>query len=175
MIVVKLGGSLYDHPALRDGLNQWLADHPGPVLLVPGGGDIADGVRAFDKLHAVGEEAAHWAAVRALNVAGDLLASLVTRKDVEVLDAFAFAKEDERRPDRLPHTWDVTTDSIALRVAVVRNATKLVLLKSNDLRPMTWDAAALMGFVDRHFPKVAAGVPFPIEVVNFRRYLDGQR
>lgn len=175
MIVVKLGGSLYDHPDLRGGLNQWLADQPGPVLLVPGGGEIADGVRAFDKRHGVGEEAAHWAAVRSLTVAGVLLAALVTRKDVEILDAFAFAREDEGRPDRLPHTWDVTTDSLALRAAVVRNAAKLILLKSNDLRPMTWEAAALMGFVDPHFPKIAAGVPFPIEVVNFRRYLDGQR
>ncbi|QEL16608.1 amino acid kinase family protein [Limnoglobus roseus] len=169
MIVVKLGGSLYDHPRLRDGLNHWLEAVPSSVLLVPGGGIIADGVRAFDELHRVGEEAAHWAAVRSLTVAAELVRAIVTRPDVEVLDALAFCRDEDQA---LPHTWDVTTDSIAARVAMVRNASKLVLLKSKDRPAGSWELASRQGFVDRHFPTVVRGVPLPIEVVNFRQWLD---
>jgi hypothetical protein len=69
----------------------------------------------------------------------------------------------------------VTSDSIAARAAVVFGAGRLVLLKSVDVPPGTpWEYAVGRGWVDRHFPKVVAGAAFAIEVVNFRRVLDGQ-
>ena len=77
------------------------------------------------------------------------------------------------RPGALPHTWAVTTDSIAARAAVVYGAERLVLLKSVDVPAgTTWEVAAERGWVDRHFPHVIANAPFPVEVVNFRRVLD---
>lgn len=169
MIVVKVGGSLYDHSRLRSGLNRLLEPLAGPVLLVPGGGTIADGVRAFDATHAVGEAAAHWAALRSLTVAADLLRAIVARPGVDVLDAFAFCRDEDAT---LPHTWAVTTDSIAGRAAVVRRATRLLLLKSADRPAGSWEDASRAGFVDRHFPAVIRGVQFPVEAVNFRRRLD---
>lgn len=73
----------------------------------------------------------------------------------------------------MPHSWDVTTDSIAARVALVHGAERLVLLKSVDVPSGTpWEEAAARGWVDAHFPKVAAELTCPIEVVNFRRVLD---
>ncbi len=46
MIVVKVGGSLFDHPALGPGLRDFLQTlAPNEVLLVPGGGPVADAVR----------------------------------------------------------------------------------------------------------------------------------
>lgn len=171
MIVVKLGGSLYDHPRLRDDLNRWLDTLVGPVILVPGGGEIADGVRAFDQLHGIGEEAAHWAALRSLTVAADLLKAIVARPNVDVLDAFVFCRDEDRV---LPHTWAVTTDSIALRVTMVRRAERLILLKSSDRPAGSWEDAARVGFVDEFFPALAPDGPL-IDVINFRQWLDGQR
>lgn len=171
MTVVKVGGSLYDHPRLGPGLDRYLAGLPGPVLLVPGGGPAADVVRAWDRVHRLGEEAAHWLALRSLTLTAAFLAGLVRRDGVTVLDPWAFAVEDEGRPGSLPHTWDVTTDSIAARAAVVRRAGRLVLLKSIDVPAGTaWAAAAANGWVDRHFPTVATGLR--VEAVNFRRMLD---
>lgn len=170
MIVVKVGGSLYDHPRFRDGLNRWLETIPGPGLLVPGGGIIADGVRDFDRLHGIGEEAAHWAALRSLAVTADLLRAIVIRRDVDVLDAFAFCRDEDTL---LPHTWAVTTDSIALRVATVERAERLILLKSQDRPAGSWEDAARLGFVDAFFPALVPEGPPMIEVVNFRRWLDG--
>ncbi|MBA4063774.1 MAG: uridylate kinase [Isosphaera sp.] len=174
MIVVKVGGSLFDHPRLGPGLRAYLAAlAPADVLLVPGGGPVADAVRQLDRAHGLGEEAAHWLALRALAVTAAFLRALPFGSRLNVLDCFAFAAEDEGRPGALPHTWDVTTDSIAARVAVVNRADRLVLLKSVDVPPgVLWDQAADRGWVDRHFPTVAAGLACPVEVVNFRRALD---
>jgi hypothetical protein len=73
----------------------------------------------------------------------------------------------------LPHSWDVTSDSIAARAALVYGAERLVLLKSVDVPPGTpWDEAAARGWVDAHFSHVVSGAPFAVEVVNFRRVLD---
>ncbi|MBI5760625.1 MAG: uridylate kinase [Planctomycetales bacterium] len=62
--------------------------------------------------------------------------------------------------DTLPHTWDVTSDSIATWVAVLLEASELVLLKSTALPTgITFDQAAADGLVDRHFPRVADKLP----------------
>ena len=90
-----------------------------------------------------------------------------------VLDCYAFAVEDESRPDHLPHSWDVTSDSIAARAAVVFHAERLILLKSTDIPPgMHWTEAARRGWVDPHFPKLVAAHDLRVEAVNFRRRLD---
>ena len=179
MIVVKVGGSLYDHPGLGPGLRAYLAElAPEPVLLVPGGGLFGDAVRQLDAAHRLGEEAAHRIALRSLAAPAAFLHHLVFSPSpcggggrgegsVCLLDADRFADDPE-----LPHSWAVTTDSIAARAAVVYGAARLVLLKSMDIPPGTpWPLAAERGWVDRHFPHVVAGLGIPIEAVNFRRRL----
>lgn len=176
MIVVKVGGSLFDHPGLGPGLRAFVETLDGPVLLVPGGGDLADAVRTLDRVHGLGEEQAHWLALLSLAVTGQLLRSLTLGfiPRVKVLDCFQFARDDEPHPGVLPHTWAVTTDSIAARVAVVYRASRLILLKSIDIPDgAPWPVAAANGWVDAHFPSVVADAPFPIQAVNFRRMLDG--
>ncbi|AWM35834.1 hypothetical protein [Gemmata obscuriglobus] len=80
MIVVKVGGSLYDHPALGPALCAFVESlQPAEVLFVPGGGEVADAVRALDRTHALGEEAAHWVALRALSVTAAFLERIVGR------------------------------------------------------------------------------------------------
>lgn len=168
MIVVKVGGSLYDHPGLGPGLRAYLAGlAPEPVLLVPGGGPFGDAVRALDAAHGLGEAAAHRVALRSLAAPAAFLQHLVGDA-AAVLDADAFAAADPA----LPRSWAVTTDSIAARAAAVTGASRLVLLKSVDIPPgRPWAEAAARGWVDRHFPLVVAGASFVTEPVNFRRRL----
>ena len=204
MIVVKVGGSLFDSPALGPALRAFVESlAPADVLLVGGGGPVADAVRELDRVHGLGEEAAHWLALRSLGVTRALLRALIAEEpnpptpfpkreggagvtppsllgkgvgglgsSLHILDPFTFAQEDETRPGALPHTWAVTTDSIAARVALVYRAERLILLKSVDVPPGTpWEAAAASGWVDAHFPQIAPLLPCPVEVVNFRRAL----
>jgi 5-(aminomethyl)-3-furanmethanol phosphate kinase len=184
--VVKVGGSLYDLPDLGPRLRYWLAkDAPPRVLLVPGGGPTADVVRAFDQRFRLGEEAAHWLALRALTVNAHLLAELVGGPvvgdwgecpaawgagRVPVLDGFAFAAADEVRPDHLPHSWAVTSDSLAARAAVVGEAGRLILLKSVGIpEGIDWSEAARRGWVDAWFPSVLRQRPgLRVTTIAFR-------
>jgi hypothetical protein len=86
---------------------------------------------------------------------------------IAVLDAFFFAHADTA----LPHTWEVTTDSIAARAAVVWKADRLILLKSIDVPPGTpWDEAAARGWVDGYFTRALAGFAGRVEAVNLRTW-----
>jgi 5-(aminomethyl)-3-furanmethanol phosphate kinase len=174
VIVVKVGGSLFDHPRLAPGLRACLDSlAPAEVMLVPGGGAVVDAVRELDRVHGLGEEVSHGLAVWALGVSSEFLTHTVARDPrVTVLDCYQFVVEDESRPGALPHSWDVTSDSLAARAAVVFGAERLVLLKSVDVPSGTpWEEAAARGWVDPHFAKVVADAAFAVEVVNFRRVL----
>jgi 5-(aminomethyl)-3-furanmethanol phosphate kinase len=194
-IVVKVGGSLYDWPDLAARLSDWVRPfvrQGTPLLVVPGGGPTADAIRRFDRDHGLGEETAHWLALRALTLNAHVLAALLPgaavvetpedaarlgpRRLLTVLDAHAFARDDERRPGRLPHTWAVTSDSLAARVADVAGARRLVLLKSVTVPGgMDWAEAARCGFVDELFAQVLArrATPFAVSAVNLRAWPPG--
>src|SRR5262249_32500141 len=141
-VVVKVGGSLFDLPDLGQRLQGWLNAHAMPqAVLIPGGGPTADGVRALDRRFGLGEEKAHWLALRAMTLNAYFLANLLERATVvgsaeacarvwgdsglPVLDAFAFAERDDAQPGHLPHSWDVTSDALAARVAQVLQARQL--------------------------------------------------
>ena len=67
----------------------------------------------------------------------------------------------------LPATWDVSSDSIAARLAALSGAQELVLLKSafpSSSRPAE---LVRLGFVDRVFPKALEGVA-RARIVNLR-------
>jgi 5-(aminomethyl)-3-furanmethanol phosphate kinase len=178
MIVVKVGGSLYDHPRLGPALRAYLESlAPDDVLLIPGGGDLVEAVRKLDRAHGLGEEASHWLALQAMNVTGDFLKRLIELpafgSRVRIPDCRAFAWDDIGRHAELPHSWDVTADSIAARMAVVYKAKRLILLKSIEIPSGTsWIEAAEKGWVDSYFPQAIAGASMTVEAVNFCRYLD---
>ncbi len=181
MMLVKVGGSLFDHPKLGPVLAEWLAiQSETKILLVAGGGRFANAVRQMDRIHKLGEEASHWAALASLAAPAAVLKAMLEPynlpKELEFIDCLAFAQSDDDKPMSLPHTWQVTTDSLAARIAVVHGCTRLVLLKSLEIPEGTsWDVAAKNGWIDEHFPTIANSATFLIEMVNFRIWLDQTR
>jgi aspartokinase-like uncharacterized kinase len=193
--VIKVGGSLLDLPDLGERLRQWLGRLPTQaVVLVPGGGRLADVIRLLDNQHDLGPETAHWLALRAAAVNAPFLAALlkpqavvVTHVDacpvlwhqgmIPILDVYCFMQADEGHPDCLPHTWAVTTDSVAARFACVAGARQLILLKSVTLpEAVSWSEAARQGFVDDYFAEVVSQataddpVQFVVRTINFRAW-----
>jgi aspartokinase-like uncharacterized kinase len=183
LVVAKVGGSLYDLPDLGPRLWRWLTQlDAAHVLLAPGGGPTADAIRQLDRWQRLGDEAAHWLALQALAVNARFLAALLPNCPViddpgqwprtgraAVLDAYRFALADERRAGRLPHTWDVTSDAIAARAAVVAGAGRLVLLKSVTVPSgADWAEAARQGWVDPALVALAGSLE--VRVVNFREW-----
>lgn len=140
--VVKVGGSL-GRGACVPALGARLADlgRRYGLLVVPGGGAFADVVRDYDARFALHPSTAHWMAVLAMEQFGHLLAdqtpgALVVRDLEEARKrlagggvAVALPSEALRRSDSLPHSWAVTSDSIAAWVAGEVGAGLLVLLK----------------------------------------------
>jgi aspartokinase-like uncharacterized kinase len=193
--VAKVGGSLFDLPDLRRRLRAWLATiAAGRVVLVPGGGAAADAIRALDRVHQLGAEASHWLALGAMSLNTRFLCQLLPEAQlvgqafqpdeaalgvvrqagtfsqrVYILDALPFFQEDERAPDHLPHWWDVTSDSLSVRAAVLLRAQRLTLLKSVSWANSDWTAASKARIVDAYFPEALrqAG-ELEVQIVNLR-------
>ena len=127
-IVVKLGGSLYNR--VPDLVPVFLASGR-PVFIVPGGGIFADAVRKIR----VDDDSAHWMAVAAMDQYGWVIASqgirATTLLQVPDTPVVFLPYCSMQKHDPLPHSWDVTSDSIAAWVADMLGL-DLLLLKSVD-------------------------------------------
>jgi len=122
MIVVKIGGSLM-HKAkeLVKEILKYSKEEGESVLIIPGGSIFADLVRRVR----ASQEAAHWMAVLAMEQYGYYLwdgtgAKLVDSIKAETGILLPYSLLKER--DELPHTWDVTSDTIAAWVALQLDA-----------------------------------------------------
>jgi aspartokinase-like uncharacterized kinase len=127
-LIVKVGGSLYNQ--IPDLIPVIKASNR-PLLLIPGGGPFADLVRRVE----VDNDTAHWMAISAMEQFGLFIASfgisttdaIITPLTTTVFLPYRYL----RLTDTLPHTWDVTSDTIAAWVAHVLHL-DLLLLKSVD-------------------------------------------
>lgn len=186
--VVKVGGSLFDLPDLGRQLRRWLDQSETPrTLLISGGGLAADAVRAFDRAQHLGEETAHWLALEAMRLNVSLLAAVLPRSEraadlgecetcwdggrTPILDVLPFMTLDENNPAHLPHSWQVTSDSLAARIAEVWRAARLILLKSTALPAgLDWDGAGRRGLVDPCFGEVVRRGSLSVEAIDFRQW-----
>lgn len=173
--VVKVGGSLLESgslPSLLTTLGELVKTQR--LVVVPGGGPFAEGVRRACSLHDPGPSAAHWMAILAMDQHAHLLAGLLPTARLAtgphqiakvlaegllpVLSPFRWLEA----VDPLPHGWHVTSDSIAAWVAAQLSARRLVLLKALPGVPATGGdvlaevplgSPALAGIVDEHFAR----------------------
>ncbi len=127
-LIVKVGGSLYNQ--IPD-LAPILIASDRPLFLIPGGGPFADLVRQVR----VNNDAAHWMAIAAMEQYGWFISSFgiltTDRIAVPLTTTILLPYRCLRLTDILPHTWDVTSDTIAAWVAGTLHL-DLLLLKSID-------------------------------------------
>jgi aspartokinase-like uncharacterized kinase len=126
--VIKIGGSLFDMAGdiIRD-----IISSGSPVIVVPGGGPFI-GLAAGC---GIGDDESHWMAIAGMEQYGWYLSSF----GIPVVDCLAVHHNQTvllpyrilREEDPLPHTWDVSSDTIAAWIAW-RLRQNLVLLKSVD-------------------------------------------
>ncbi len=141
--VIKVGGGLARLPGALERVCsalQGLAQlHP--MLLVPGGGPFADAVRAFEGRISLSPAASHWMAILAMDQYAYVLAdrisgAVIVEEPGEIREALSAGKIPiiaparwMRSADALPHSWEVTSDSIAAFVAGALGAGRLALIK----------------------------------------------
>ena len=144
--VIKVGGSLQKSIKLNElciQLGRIGENHR--ILIIPGGGIFADAVRACEREFNLGQDNAHWMAILAMNQYGYMLSSLIPESVCTENITEAQRCVDSFKPviflpyrfiknkDPLPHSWDVTSDSIAAWIAEYFEAERLVLVKSTDM------------------------------------------
>lgn len=141
--LIKIGGSLYHKPELPTYTFTWsiLAEEY-RLLLLPGGGPFADQVRITNARFNLSDSTAHWMAILAMDQYAYLLADLIPRATlVHTLEtAMAICSSGQLavlapsalllQLDPLPHSWQITSDSIAAWLAKYANIQRLILLKS---------------------------------------------
>jgi 5-(aminomethyl)-3-furanmethanol phosphate kinase len=186
--VIKLGGSLLDWPPWPARFRTWLSEQPPAAnVLVVGGGKLADEVRQRDRTEQLDPITAHWLAIDAMAanmaVVRQLLPEAIPADRYEELPELlepgvliAFCPRDFLRRiephlpgETLPHSWDVTSDSIAARLACLFNADELILLKSVSPPANCGSLAELAdaGYLDRGFPAHAKRLP-KVRLCNLR-------
>ncbi len=193
--VIKIGGSL----SRGNGLAALCLEisHLGrrrPLLVVPGGGEFADLVRKTYAQYALSESAAHYMALLAMDQYGFVLSQLIAGssrvKDLAQArriaesgsTAILLPSEGIVHADPLPHSWDVTSDTIAAWVAHKAGCRRLVLLKDVDgifkhnsssghpdelIAELTVEQLSKIdGGVDRQLPRFLARIPLETWVVS---------
>jgi aspartokinase-like uncharacterized kinase len=127
ILVVKLGGSLAAIPGALDSACAAVSDlaRRHRLVVVPGGGPFADAVREFDRREGLGDDAAHWMAILAMDQYAHVLAKRIDRAVLVEEPGGIGAAVGAGRPavlapyrwmrsaDVLPHSWDATSDSVA--------------------------------------------------------------
>ena len=146
LTVLKVGGAVCRDPDTRRlalAAVRRLAQER-RILVVPGGGTAADEVRMAQRAQGFSEDIAHWKAILAMDqlgrsIAADLEGAQLIHLRNEVGPVHHAGKVPVLAPhtwmrasDPLPHSWDITSDSIAAYIAGVLDARELILVKPID-------------------------------------------
>lgn len=175
-VIVKLGGSLAAAGTLQAWLDPVLAHGSGRCIIVPGGGDFAQGVRAAQQRLGFTDRTAHRMALLAMQQYALLLRELAPalrpcEDEGQIETALAAGGIALWLPSRMveadpaiAESWDITSDSLAAWLARRVGATRLVLVKSAPAPdpPLSPERLAALGLVDAAFPRYAARVGIPL-------------
>ena len=143
LTVIKVGGGIARIPGLLRRVGAALAGaaKQHALVVLPGGGNFADQVREFDRNHSLSADAAHWMAILAMDQYAFALADLIPgSRLVEDRPGMLAAQAEGAVPvlapsrwlraaDELPHSWEVTSDSLAAYLATLLGAEQLILIK----------------------------------------------
>ena len=174
-LVIKLGGGLLPFVESFEAALAAVGEaaRSRRVLIVPGGGPFADAVRDVHRQHRLSDTAAHWMAALAMDqyaylVSSRMPASVVVRGVAEMAHALAVGQVPVLAPsqwlreaDPLPHSWDVTSDSIAAWVAGQVGARRLVLIKP----PGAAGGSLVDPYFARALPPQIAAVALPADLL----------
>ncbi|MFX1456232.1 MAG: hypothetical protein ACFFDB_12730 [Promethearchaeota archaeon] len=112
------------------------------IILIPGGGSLANFIRTVYNELQFTEELGHWMGIISMNYNGielgkrfpqieiieDINRLKIKNKILCIFLPYRFLKEN----DKLPHSWDVTSDSITLFLAKALDITHCFLIKDID-------------------------------------------
>lgn len=176
MVIVKLGGSLYQSADLMPCLQRLTRlSEQQPIIIVPGGGPFADQVRQAQQHYQFDDSLAHQMAVLAMAQFGLVLLGLESRSkpyylqqgDDELPPLSVFIPDKRLFSQQaLPHNWDITSDSIALWLAQQLSASQLLLLKRLMPEQLTISELSSNGIIDHGFTTLFQQHEMPTRIIH---------
>ncbi len=149
MIVVKLGGSLFDYPTLSEWLKILSEDGAGKVVIVPGGGPFADQVRDAQERWKFNDQQAHQMALHAMDQFGLMLCGIAKEQGYDLFPVSSRKEIHEilvnkktpvwlpskhlKNNTEIPQNWMVTSDSLSAWLANEMKADQLILIKRVEI------------------------------------------
>jgi hypothetical protein len=143
---VKIGGSLALHPqklrSLCAKLSETSKKHR--LIVVPGGGEFADTVRNLDKRFSLSPAVAHRMAILGMDQYGLMLSNLIPNSRLATTLNDLQKTMDSGRltvflpsaslvaEDALKNSWDVTSDSITVFIALKLHSARVILATDVD-------------------------------------------
>lgn len=165
LTVLKIGGSFIKQQNLNN-LNKIIKaikkvdNHR--LVIVSGGGKAADFIRDYDNKVELNASSSHFAAVAAMELNSYIISDYFNDFSFFSTD-FNFSKKINiflgldyyRKFDPLPHSWDVSSDSIALELSQKLKADNLFLIKQRTIKSsfkIKSQRAADNKLIDNYFP-----------------------
>ena len=146
MHLIKIGGSLtYSAKHLLDSLKSFCNENTGKykIIIVPGGGEFANVVRDLNQKTELNDDASHKLATLCTDLTGIYFSEISNIRTVDNLyDAKSILKKEDivillpskivLSNDELPHSWDITSDSIAVYIAKLLNLSNVIIATDVD-------------------------------------------
>lgn len=184
MTVIKLGGSLMAAHTLLDCLSTIASRYQHtPTVIVPGGGDFANQVRLAQKQWQFNNSIAHQMAILAMQQMALLLKGL--NHSFIIADSIADIQQTiaqhqipiwspnivELDQADIPHSWDITSDSLSAWLAQQLIATELILIKSVAIDPeLSITELTEQNIVDSAFDAFTQHASFNITLIHANRF-----
>ncbi|EHP87727.1 [5-(aminomethyl)furan-3-yl]methyl phosphate kinase [Methanotorris formicicus] len=184
-MLIKIGGSLTYH---AEKLLNELKKIEKPIIIIPGGGEFANVVRKLYEKTNLNDRGAHKLATLCVDLMGMYFSEISCIETTDNLfDAKRILEKNGKviflpsklvlSTDELPHSWDVTSDTIALYVAKFLNLKEIIVATDvdgvYDKYPggkllNTISAKDIRGFtsVDKHLPQLLIKYKMNCYVVN---------
>ncbi|MCX6695091.1 MAG: hypothetical protein NTU61_02180 [Candidatus Altiarchaeota archaeon] len=193
LVVLKVGGSLCISKSTLKKLCKTIEDASknAKIVIVPGGGALADEVRRIDAELKLPSEVSHEMALYACDQNGLAIASMlrgfgIARRLAECRGKTVLLPRDTVMKSGLPASWDLTSDSIAAYVSGRLKAKRLVKLtdvdglyardpkKASNASMIRNTTATKVGrmkekCVDKHFPGILRRYNITCHIINGRR------
>jgi aspartokinase-like uncharacterized kinase len=145
--IFKIGGKIIEnHQSLTTTISQLTSLYERNILykiiLIAGGGSYANFIRLLDQTLHIGNDISHWMAIYTMDLNGKKISRYFPRikktknfEEIEKIerDFIVFLPyKSLRQNDVLPHSWDITSDSITLYLASKLNLKVCYLIKDVD-------------------------------------------
>ena len=173
--VIKLGGSLIKNSQITHCLSI-LQKWPGQTIIVPGGGGFADSVRNCQADWHFDDSIAHRMAILAMQQSALLIHSLSPEFELldsvnklELITTSCIWSPQCRDLDHagIPHSWDISSDSLAAWFARLWQADLLILVKSAEFdRSASITELQTLGIVDAGFHQFVEQDKLQINIIH---------